>query len=239
MSAKTRVLIIEDQAKIVHWLARFLEQSGFDVLSAADGRTGLQTVWSEKPNVIILDLMLPDMDGFDVCRLIRQRSDAFILMLTARVEEADRLVGLEIGADDYIPKPFSPREVVARIRALLRRAGGDLVKQDRPLSYEGLILDVTRHHCTRDGDVINLTPTEFDILKTMMSQPGVPFTRERLISEALGFDYAGYERTIDVHIRNLRRKIERDTQNPGYIQTVFGVGYRFGSGEGSELIGEG
>ncbi len=231
MQRLTRVLIIEDQVKIVHWLEAFLKQANFEVLSAFDGRTGLQLAWSEQPDVIILDLMLPDMDGLDVCRLIRQRSDVFIIMLTARVEETDRLIGLEIGADDYVTKPFSPREVVARIRALLRRASGGLITQSRMLAHGPLLLDPAKHLCTLNGEPVPLTPTEFDILKLLMSQPGIPFTRERLITEALGYDYAGYERTVDVHIRNLRRKIELDPQNPRFILTVFGIGYRFAETE--------
>ncbi len=231
MQRAVRVLIIEDQVKIVHWLSTFLEQANFEVRSAFDGRTGLQLAWSEQPDVIVLDLMLPDMDGLDVCRLIRQRSDVFIIMLTARVEETDRLIGLEIGADDYVTKPFSPREVVARIRALLRRASGGLITQSRMLSHGALVMDPAKHLCTLNGEPVPLTPTEFDILKLLMSQPGIPFTRERLITEALGYDYAGYERTVDVHIRNLRRKIEPDPQNPHFILTVFGIGYRFAEAE--------
>lgn len=231
MQHPTRVLIIEDQVKIVHWLGEFLKQAHFEVLTAYDGRTGLQLFEREKPDVVLLDLMLPDMDGLDVCRAIRQHSDAFIIMITARVEETDRLLGLEIGADDYVTKPFSPREVVARIRALLRRASGALAQnsasQERPLTFGALHLDPNKRLCTLNGEPVSLTPTEFDILHTLMLNRGVPFTRERLINEALGYDYAGYERTIDVHIRNLRRKIERDPQNPQYIQTVFGIGYRF------------
>lgn len=227
MQRAVRVLIIEDQTKIVHWLSAFLEQANFEVLSAFDGETGLHLARTQQPDVIILDLMLPDMDGLDVCQAIRQRSDVFIIMLTARVEEADRLIGLEIGADDYITKPFSPREVVARIRALLRRASGKLTAAPRVLAHGALLLDPARHLCTLAGEPVALTPTEFEILKTLMSQPGIPFTRERLIAEALGYDYAGYERTVDVHIRNLRRKIERDPQNPSFVLTVFGIGYRF------------
>lgn len=226
----TRVLIIEDQVKIVHWLATFLQQAGFEVLSAVNGTNGLALARSEQPEVVILDLMLPDMDGLDVCRALRRNSDVFIIMLTARVEETDRLIGLEMGADDYVTKPFSPREVVARIRALLRRASGGLatgVVSSRPLIFGALTLDPTRRTCTLAGEPISLTPTEFAILETMMRQPGIPFTRERLIAEALGYNYAGYERTIDVHIRNLRRKLDDDPQSPHFILTVFGVGYRF------------
>jgi DNA-binding response OmpR family regulator len=231
MQRPIKVLIIEDQVKIVHWLTTFLEQANFEVLSAFDGATGLHIARSEQPDVIILDLMLPDMDGLDVCRALRQRSDVFIIMLTARVEEADRLIGLELGADDYVTKPFSPREVVARIRALLRRANGALTTQPRALMCGPLILDPIRRVCTLDGNPVSLTPTEFAILETFMHHPGIPFTRERLITEALGYDYAGYERTVDVHIRNLRRKIETNPQEPRFILTVFGVGYRFAEAE--------
>lgn len=231
----TRVLIIEDQTKIAHWLGAFLTQAGFEVISAINGATGMALSRTSAPDVILLDLMLPDMDGLDVCRAIRRDSSVFILMITARVEEMDRLIGLEIGADDYITKPFSPREVVARIRALLRRASGQLNPQpsqhvpvvDPPLMCDGLALDVTRRICTLEQVEIALTPTEFAILETFMRYRGIPFTRERLIAQALGYDYAGYERTIDVHIRNLRRKIEADAASPRYILTVFGVGYKF------------
>jgi DNA-binding response OmpR family regulator len=232
MTQPTRVLIIEDHLKIVHWLEEFLRQAGFDVLYALNGTAGLHMARREKPSVIILDLMLPDIDGFDVCRRLREHTDAFIIMLTARVEEENRLIGLELGADDYVTKPFSPQEVVARVRALLRRAQGQLKVQPDILSYGDLTLDPVRHVCALKDDPVGLTPTEFSLLETLMKQPGVPFTRERLIAESVGFDYAGLERTIDVHIRNLRRKIEPDPQQPRYIETVFGVGYRFASDEG-------
>ena len=232
-----RVLIVEDQAKIAHWLAGFLRQAAFEPTIATDGATGIRLAHTESPDVIILDLMLPDMDGLDVCRTVRRESDVFILMLTARVEESDRLLGLESGADDYIVKPFSALEVVARIRALLRRASGTLGSAEpngsihappaKILSCGHLTLDLTRRICTLRNEPITLTSTEFALLSTLMRQPGVPFTRERLINDALGYDYSGYERTIDVHIRNLRRKIEDDLQSPRFILTVFGVGYRF------------
>lgn len=238
MQHATRVLIIEDQAKISHWLAEFLKQAGFETFTAADGKSGLATAARETPDVVVLDLMLPDMDGLDICRTLRQRSDVFIIMLTARVEETDRLIGLELGADDYVTKPFSPREVVARIRALLRRARGELTSPAPKVYTHGEVtVDPTRHVCSVNGEPIQLTPTEFSILETLMKQPGIPFTRERLITEALGYDYAGYERTIDVHIRNLRRKIEQDAQNPRHILTVFGIGYRFADRE--EGLGNG
>lgn len=234
----TRVLIIEDQAKIAHWLSTFLKDELFEVFIAPDGATGLRLARLEVPDVVILDLMLPDIDGLEICRTLRKELNVFILMLTARVEEADRLIGLESGADDYIVKPFSPREVIARIRALLRRASGSLntgnavneahMLPAKTLHFGELTIDQARHQCTLAGEPIILTPTEFALLSTLMRQPGISFSRERLISEALGYNYAGYERTIDVHIRNLRRKLEPDPQNPIYIVTVFGVGYRFG-----------
>lgn len=225
--SQARVLIIEDEPKIAHWLASFLKQANFEVLSAPDGKTGLQLAASDRPDVVLLDLMLPDMDGLDVCRTLRQRSDVLILMLTARVDDTDRLIGLEVGADDYIVKPFNPREMIARIRAFLRRANGLLTVEPKALSAGDLLLNPLSRVCSVAGRLVALTPTEFSILETLMRHPGMAFTREQLISEALGYDYAAYERTIDAHIRNLRRKIERDMQNPGFILTVFGVGYRF------------
>ena len=221
------ILIIEDEPKIARWLVSLLEQAKFTVSSASDGATGLRLAAVNKPSVVLLDLMLPDMDGLDVCRILRQRSDVLILMLTARIDETDRLIGLEMGADDYITKPFSPREVIARIRAFLRRANGMLVAEPKLLTYGGLTLNPSARLCTVDGQNVTLTPTEFAILETMMRHPGMVYTRETLITEALSYDYAAYERTIDAHIRNLRRKIERDGRDPQYIQTVFGVGYRF------------
>jgi two-component system alkaline phosphatase synthesis response regulator PhoP len=229
MSANAgRILIVEDENKIANWLAAFLRQANFEVLTASEGKTGLHIAMSERPDVVLLDLMLPDMDGLDVCRAIRQRSDVLILMLTARIEDADRLIGLEMGADDYITKPFNPREVIARVRAFLRRAHGQLTLEAKTLTYSGLALNPASRVCTRDGKNISLTPTEFAILETLMRRPGVAFSREQLITEALGYDYAAYERTIDAHIRNIRRKIETDMSQPEFIHTIFGVGYRFG-----------
>ncbi len=222
-----RILVIEDEQKIANWLSAFLRQANFEVLSANDGKTGLSLAQTQQPDVVLLDLMLPDMDGLDVCRAIRQRSDVLILMLTARVEDSDRLIGLELGADDYITKPFNPREVIARIRAFLRRANGLLSVEPKTLTCGALSLNPVARTCTLNDENVALTPTEFAILETLMHRPGMTFTREQLITEALGYDYAAYERTIDAHIRNLRRKIEADMQNPQFILTVFGVGYRF------------
>jgi two-component system alkaline phosphatase synthesis response regulator PhoP len=228
-SKAARVLIIEDEKKIAEWLSTFLKQANFEVISAHDGATGLQLAEREKPDVVLLDLMLPDMDGLDICRILRQRSDVLILMLTARIEDTDRLIGLEMGADDYITKPFNPREVIARIRAFLRRANGMLAVEPKSIAYRALSLNPQARTCNLDGQPVMLTPTEFQILEILMKHPGVAFTREQLITEALGYDYAAYERTIDAHIRNLRRKIEPDVQEPMYILTVYGLGYRFAS----------
>lgn len=232
MTKAARVLIIEDEKKIVDWLATFLKQANFEVVTASDGRTGLRLAEHEKPDVVLLDLMLPDMDGLDICRIIRQRSDVLILMLTARIEETDRLIGLEVGADDYIAKPFNPREVIARIRAFLRRANGLLSVEPKTIAYGALSLNTAARTCTLDSQPVDLTPTEFQILEALMKHPNLAFTREQLITEALGYDYVAYERTIDAHIRNLRRKIEPDMQNPEYILTVYGIGYRFAGEQG-------
>jgi DNA-binding response OmpR family regulator len=222
-----RILVIEDESKIARWLVSLLEQANFCVVTAADGATGLRLAETERPDVVLLDLMLPDMDGLDVCRILRRRSDVLILMLTARIDETDRLIGLEMGADDYITKPFSSREVIARIRAFLRRSNGLLVAGPKPLIFGPLTLNPAARTCLLNGQPVMLTPTEFGILETLMRHPGIVYTRETLITEALGYDYVAYERTIDAHIRNLRRKIEADMRDPQFIQTVFGVGYRF------------
>jgi two-component system alkaline phosphatase synthesis response regulator PhoP len=221
------VLLIEDEEKIASLLAGFLRQANFEVALARDGKSGLALALSENPDVILLDLMLPDMDGLDVCRAIRQRSDVLILMLTARIEDTDRLIGLEMGADDYIMKPYNPREVIARIRAFLRRAQGHLAVEPKAMRFGPLEINVSARSCTVDGQAITLTPTEFAILETLMRHPGQVFSREQLMTDALGYDYAAYERTIDAHIRNLRRKIERDLGDPQFILTVFGIGYKF------------
>lgn len=220
------ILIIEDEPELVKVLHSYLEQAGFTVLSALRGDIGL-SMWQQKnPDLVILDLNLPGLDGLDVARAIRRKADTPILMLTARVEETDQLIGLELGADDYIPKPFSPRIVVARVRALLRRATGSSAAS-RILRAGDLEVDLDAHRLTRAGVLIDLTPTEFSLLVSLISQPGRVFTRLQLLEAAQGMAYEGYERTIDAHIKNLRAKIEVDPKNPQYIETVFGVGYRF------------
>jgi two-component system alkaline phosphatase synthesis response regulator PhoP len=220
------ILIIEDEIELVRVLRSYLEQANFTVLSAVQGDTGL-TLWAHKhPDLVILDLNLPGMDGLDVAREIRRKSDTPIIMVTARVEETDRLIGLELGADDYITKPFSPREVVARVRAVLRRAGLPRAKNN-VLRSGSLEIDLDAHTVSREEETIDLTPTEFKLLETLAARPGRVFSRLQLLEESQGDAYEGYERTIDAHIKNLRAKIEPDTKNPYYIETVFGIGYRF------------
>ncbi len=222
------ILIVEDEKKIAHWVRTYFEQAGFQTSLAYDGPSGLQLARSQRPDLMVLDLMLPGMDGLDVCRAIRKEWELPIIMLTARAEEIDRLIGLELGADDYVVKPFSPRELVARAKAVLRRTqagmGGE---KSGVLVHHQLELDLDRHLCSVDERPIVLTPSEYAILETLMQHQGNPLTRAQLLDLALGDDFGGYERTIDVHVRNLRRKIESDPSQPRYILTVFGVGYKF------------
>jgi len=220
------VLIVDDERKLVQGLVGYFRQAGFETLTAYDGRTALEIFQRERPDLILLDLTLPEIDGLEVCRRVRRTSDVPIIMLTARVEEADTLIGLELGADDYITKPFSPREVVARARAVLRRASGELVPS--PLLRGGdVALDVERRSVQVAGRPVELTPTEFELLVALMRNAGRPLSRAQLLDATQGDAYAGYERTIDAHIKNLRRKIEVDPANPRHILTVFGVGYKF------------
>ncbi|MCD6422191.1 response regulator transcription factor [bacterium] len=227
-----RILIVEDEREIVRVLRGYLEAAGFQVLEANDGKEGLRIARQEKPALVLLDLMLPKMDGLDVCRALRRDSNVPIIMITARVEEADRLVGLELGADDYVVKPFSPREVVARVRALLRRVRMSMTGPERGEIYEvgDLCLDTERRSVTVGGRPVSLTRTEFEILRALVSRPGRVLTRLQLLEVAQGEAYEGYERTVDSHIKNIRRKIEPDTRNPRYILTVHGVGYKAGEG---------
>ncbi len=222
----TLILLIEDEPELVRVLRAYLENAGFQVESAYRGDTGLSLWQHKRPDLVILDLNLPGMDGLDVAREIRRQGDTPIIMLTARVEESDQLVGLELGADDYITKPFSPRIVVARVRALLRRARSESAAP-AILRAADLEIDLQGHTVTRSGREIALTPTEFDLLATLAAQPGRAFTRLQLLEAIQGSAYAGYERTVDVHIKNLRAKLEPDPRKPRYIETVFGVGYRF------------
>jgi len=220
------ILIIEDETELVRVLRSYLEQAGFSVLAAYRGDTGLSTWENKHPDLVILDLNLPGLDGLDVAREIRRKGNTPIIMLTARVEETDQLIGLELGADDYMAKPFSPRVVVARVRALLRRVSGS-TDQIKIIRFGGLEINLDAHTVKMNEKKIDLTPTEFNLLTTMASQPGRAFSRLQLLEASQGTAYEGYERTIDAHIKNLRAKIEVDPRNPHNIETVFGVGYKF------------
>lgn len=221
----TTILLIEDETQLSRVLRSYLEKAGMNVLSAARGDLGLQLWEQQRPDLVLLDLNLPGMDGLDVARQIRRKADTPIIMVTARVEEADRLIGLELGADDYVTKPYSPREVVARVRAVLRRAGSAPVAERRTLVGD-LEINQDAHTLHKAGQMVDLTPTEFTLLSVLAEQPGRVFSRLQLLEATQGAAYEGYERTIDAHIKNLRSKLEADSRQPRYIETVFGVGYR-------------
>lgn len=223
------ILIIEDEEKIVDVLRAYLERDGYSVLTAADGETGLETALRERPSLVILDLMLPKLGGEEVCARLRQVSSLPILILSARGTTQDRIFGLSIGADDYLPKPFSPAEVVARVKALLRRAGQGEGGSKPVLSYERgrLVIDGLSRVVKLDGRPIGLTPTEYALLQILASHPGQALSRARLVELVQGYDFIGSDRTIDAHIKNLRKKIG-DGEDQRLVQTVFGYGYRFG-----------
>ena len=227
MSAK--ILVVDDEAKIVKLVRSYLEQGGFSVVEAGDGQTALIQARREKPDLVVLDLGLPGIDGFEVARILRRERNVPIIMLTARIEDTDKIVGLELGADDYITKPFNPREVVARVRAVLRRSTAAAETLPGILSAGPLVLDQAGHTATLDGRLLDLTPTEFDLLAILLQNPGRAFTRLELLDRVQGDAYEGYERTIDAHIKNVRAKLGDDPRHPRFIQTVFGVGYKLGA----------
>ena len=223
-----RILVVDDDIQLVRLLQSYLGQAGYQVTTALDGKKALHEIHTTRPDLILLDLLLPERDGWDITRLIRADSQLKatpIIMLTARVEDNDTIVGLELGADDYIPKPFNPREVLARVRAVLRRAQGE---SHAPLRLQAgsSSLDHDRHEARLDDALLELTPTEFALLAALMNYPEHVFTRQELIERALGYTYEGLERTIDSHIKHMRRKIEADASQPVAIETVYGVGYR-------------
>jgi DNA-binding response OmpR family regulator len=222
-----RILLVDDEAQIVDLLRSYLRRDGFEVDEAADGEAALAAAARLRPDLIILDLMLPKMDGREVCRRIRETANTPIIMLTARDEETDKLLGLELGADDYITKPFSPREVAARVRAVLRRGSREPVELVRA---GDLVIDLRAHEVSLGGRRVELTPTEFRLLETMAGHPNQVFTRMQLIDRVQGHAFEGYERTVDAHIKNLRGKVEPDPKTPRYIVTVYGVGYKFQTG---------
>jgi DNA-binding response OmpR family regulator len=220
------ILVVDDDRKIVDLVSLYLKRDGYGVLTAYDGQAALDVARRKQPDLIVLDLLLPELDGTDVCRLLRTESRVPIIMLTARSTDGDKLLGLDLGADDYMTKPFNPRELVARVRAVLRRA----TPEEEPpadLRFGDLTISFIRHEVLVHGQVIALTPTEFRLLEAMAREPGRAFARTELLDRAFGYDYEGVERTVDVHIMNLRRKIEPELGKPRYIATVPGVGYRF------------
>ena len=219
------VLIVDDDIKLAALLKTYFQKDGFIVLMAHDGSRALEIIRERKPDIIVLDIMLPVLDGWEVCRRVREESDIPIIMLTAREEETDRLVGLEIGADDYVTKPFSPREVVARAKVILRRAYKGVVKPEL-LKMGRVVMDIERHEVKRNGQLLELTPTEFKILELLASSPGRVFSRLQIVEQVQGYAFDGYERTIDAHVKNLRRKVEENPKEARYIQTVYGVGYK-------------
>ena len=221
-----RILIVDDDREVVRLMKAYLEQAGFETLVAYDGDTALHSMRREKPDLVLLDLMLPDKDGWEVTRLVRgdpYLASTPIIMLTARVDVTDKIIGLELGADDYVTKPYDPREVVARVRARLRSPEP---VSSQVLTVGDLQMDLGRREVYVEEKKVELTPSEFKLLRVLMQQEGYVFTRSELISKGLGTEYEGLDRTLDSHIRNLRAKIEPDPKNPTYIQTVYGVGYR-------------
>ncbi len=230
-----KVLVVEDEPVLLETLAYNLGKQGYDVLSAADGYQAIALARKERPSLLILDVMLPGVDGLEVCRILRQEMTVPILMLTARAEEVDKVVGLEVGADDYMTKPFSMRELMARVKAMLRRerlireeiAAQDVIAATRPLVFDNLLIDESRHELLKDGQVIPLKPKEYELLLFLARQRGIVVSRDLILERVWGWDFDGGSRTVDVHVRWLREKIEEDPGNPTRIVTVRGIGYRF------------
>ncbi|MBX6765246.1 MAG: response regulator transcription factor [Rubrobacteraceae bacterium] len=221
-----RVLVVEDERSLVRLLRAYLEREGFEVYEAFDGRAGLDLAGEVRPDVVVLDWMLPELDGLEVLRRLRRFSDAYVILLTARVEETDRIVGLSAGADDYLPKPFSPGELVARVRAMLRRPRSGTGPEEEPLRVGELSIDPSRREVRLGGREIALTAIEFDLLAALASRPGLVFSRAQLLERVWGEGYFGDDHVVDVHIANVRKKLGEDAAHPRYIETVRGVGYR-------------
>ena len=223
------VLIVEDDPHTVEVVQLYLRRDGHKVISAADGLEGLRLAREAHPDLVVLDLMLPGVDGIEVCRILREESEVPIVMLTARVEEEDRLAGLDLGADDYVTKPFSPRELAARIRAVLRRSARDVIDSGpAELAYGNIAVNRPRRTVHIGNTPVRLTPTEFRLLILMLREPGRIFTRDQIIDRVFGYDFEGFDRTVDVHISSLRRKLEGSSPEQRYIHTVYGVGYKLG-----------
>ena len=228
MNVNKKIVVIDDEASVQDVVRGYLEKDGYLVYVAGNGKDGLAVAERTKPGLVVLDLMLPDVPGEEICREIRSRSDVPILMLTAKASEDERVDGLALGADDYLTKPFSPRELVARVRAILRRTQGSETPLVETLSFDGgaLEIDTVQHEVHRDGELVELTPNEYKLLVTLARYPGRVYSRFELINHVQGYEFEGYERTIDAHVKNLRKKIECDPKHPRYVETVFGTGYR-------------
>lgn len=222
--AGKRILVVDDDVKTVELVKLYLNRDGYRVLTAFDGEEALRLARESRPDLIVLDLMLPGIDGLDICRILRAESDVPIIMLTAMTTDRDRLTGLDLGADDYITKPFSPRELAARVRAVLRRFPGE--RGPEKIEQGELTLDFLKHEAFLDSKPLNLTPVEFKLLGALAKEPGRVFSRSQIIEKAFGYDFDGFDRTIDVHILKLRRKLEPDPRHPRYIKTVYGAGYK-------------
>lgn len=229
MTGKKTILVVDDEVKIVEVIKAYLEDSGYSVVEAYNGEDVMPLFDKTNPDLVLLDLMLPGMTGEEVCRAIRKKSRVPVIMLTAKVKEEDILVGLDIGADDYITKPCSPRQLIARINAVLRRVALEVMPLSDELSFgNGLVIDNMRHEVRKNGKNVSLTPVEYKILMTLAKYPTRAFTREELIALVIGDNYDGIDRIIDTHVKNIRQKIENDTRNPKYVTTVHGIGYKFG-----------
>jgi DNA-binding response OmpR family regulator len=223
--AHKKILVVDDEKKLVDIVKAYLERDGYRVIVAYDGRLALQMARSESPDLIILDLMLPEVSGWDVCRTLRTESNVPIIMLTALGDDSDKILGLELGADDYVVKPFNPKELVSRVRAVLRRTESVAIKTKR-IEVAGLTIDLEKHEVKRGDKLLELTPTEFELLRVLAEAPGRVYNRMQLLDKVQGSAYEGYERVIDSHIKNLRKKVETDPDLPRYILTVRGIGYK-------------
>ena len=230
MTAPRRVLVVDDEEALARLVATYLERDGFEVQVVGDGEAAVEAARTERPDVIVLDLMLPGIDGIEACRRIRTFSDAYIVMLTARVEELDVLIGLSVGADDYLTKPFSPRELVARINTMLRRPRASVSPAGRPIVIGPLEIDRDAHELRLEGALVDATPLELALLVALAEQPNLAFTRRQLLDHVWGEAWVGDEHVVDVHVANLRRKLGDDPAAPRFIRTVRGVGYRIGGG---------
>ena len=227
-----KILVVDDEKKIVDIVEAYLKREGYQALAAYDGKLALEMARQQRPDLIILDLMLPEISGWDICRTLRKESDVPIIMLTARDELTDKIVGLELGADDYVTKPFDPKELISRVKAVLRRSESRLAPRDL-LEVGDLSIDVERRVVRRGTELIELTSTEFDILRVLAERPGRVYSRMQLLDKVQGDAYEGYERTMDSHIKNLRKKLEPDPDHPSHIITVYGVGYKLQGNEGA------